>query len=316
MNKIITFLLLFSAAHSWAFKLNVGPKSIYNLDERELISSSTESKIKELSKSVGLIFYKDDLVDINNVEKNSTILSPLLTEKPPIGANYCPSEKFADHHAYKKACTGFLIAKDIVITAGHCFRSKNDCHRKAITFEATIENEDGRGFKILNSEIYTCEKIIAQEYDQSETLVDYAIIKLDRKTNRVPLKFRQAKSIEDNAAVFMIGHPLGLPKTFSSNARVLENTTDIYFKTTLDSFHGNSGSPVFNSKNFWVEGVMVRGEGDEIYNSENKCNRYATYSDADLTKGEGVTRMSAIIPSLFNQLGDEFQSLFDDSQFP
>jgi len=280
---------------------HVVPKSIYNLDDREIITSSTQNEIQKLSTAVGLIFYKDDLINYDTAEKSNAIIASLLTDNPPTGHNYCSSEKFSDHRAYKRGCTGFLIGKDILITAGHCFRSKNDCHRKLITFSATADRETEKGFKVFNDEVYECKKIIAQEYDQQDTLVDYAIIQLDRKTGILPLKFRQAKKIDDHEAVFMIGHPLGLPKIYSHNAFVMENISDVYFKASLDSFHGNSGSPVFNAKTLLVEGIMVRGEIDDDYRPELKCNRNAVYSDEDNARGEGVTRLPVILPALYNK---------------
>lgn len=280
---------------------HVVPKSIYNLDDREIITSSTQNEIQKLSTAVGLIFYKDDLINYDTAEKSNAIIASLLTDNPPTGHNYCASEKFSDHLAYKRGCTGFLIGKDIMITAGHCFRSKNDCHRKLITFHATLDRETENGFKVFNDEVYECKKIIAQEYDQQDTLIDYAIIQLDRKAGIMPLKFRQAKKIEDHEQVFMIGHPLGLPKIYSSNAHVMENISDVYFKASLDSFHGNSGSPVFNAKTLLVEGIMVRGEIDDDYRPDLKCNRNAVYSDEDNARGEGVTRLPVILPALYNK---------------
>lgn len=301
LSYLLILILGFTTSSVVAYT-SIIPKSIYNLDEREIISSSTQNEILKLSSAVGLIFYKDDLINYDTAEKSNAIFSNLLSDNPPAGHNYCPTEKFAEHRAYKRGCTGFLIAKDILITAGHCFKSKNDCHRKLITFNATADRETEKGFKVFNDEVYECKKIIAQEYDQQDTLIDYAIIQLDRKVGILPLKFRQAKKIEDREHVFMIGHPLGLPKIYSSNAHVMENISDVYFKASLDSFHGNSGSPVFNAKTMLVEGVMVRGEIDDDYRPELKCNRNAVYSDEDTARGEGVTRFPVILPALYNKL--------------
>ncbi len=303
MQKL-SFLFLVSLGLNASIALaftHVVPKSIYNLDEREIISSSSANEIQKLSSAVGLIFYKDDLINYDTAEKSNAIVASILSDNPPTGHNYCASEKFSEHRAYKRGCTGFLIGKDIMITAGHCFKSKNDCHRKLITFNATSDRETEKGFKVFNDEVFECKKIIAQEYDQQDTLTDYAIIQLDRKAGIMPLKFRQAKKIEDHETVFMIGHPLGLPKIYSSNAHVMENISDIYFKASLDSFHGNSGSPVFNAKTLLVEGIMVRGEIDDDYRPELKCNRNAVYSDEDLARGEGVTRLPVILPALYNK---------------
>ena len=297
---LIIFILLSYPAYS-KFHFDFGGlKSIYSIDDRLLIDDNTDEKIKKLSRSVAFIFFKDDLVDPNEANNSTTIFSNLLQDDPPYGSNYCPTEKFASHHAYKKACSGFLVTKDILITAGHCFRSKNDCHRKLIAFDVRAEKETEKGFQINNKDIFQCSKILSVSNVNADSDLDFAIIQLDHKADRPTLKFREAKKIEDDASVYMIGHPLGLPLIYTSNAKVLDNSGENIFKATLDSFHGNSGSPVFNSTNDWVEGVLVSGEADEEYDREQKCNHYAHYKDDDVSKGEGVTRMTSILPFLRN----------------
>lgn len=298
--KLTAILFTFITANAFAINLPIdfdgGLKSIYNFDNREMISSSTDQDIRELSKSVGLIFYKKDLIQGQN---DSVIFGNLLSDKPPVGNNYCPDQKFADHHNYKAACTGFLIGKDILATAGHCFATKQDCANKLIVFGLQSDAEVANGFKILNNSVYRCTKIISQAYDSVDTMMDYSVIRLDRKTDLPVLKIRTKDRISDEDSVFMIGHPLGLPLIWSKEAAVADNSNDVYFKTTLNSFHGNSGSPVFNTKTHLVEGIMVRGESDEQYDEVRQCNRYAVYTTDDHEKGEGATRIKAVIPFIY-----------------
>jgi V8-like Glu-specific endopeptidase len=311
--KVIIIFLTFIVSNQLLAKFTfpVDVKSIYEVDDRELITRESPAHIQKLSESVAMIFSEDDLIDKDIANKEATILASTLSEKPPMGHNFCSSERFATHHAYKRGCSGFLIGKDILVTAGHCFRSKNDCHRKLIAFSVADSTEVQKGFRIKNEDLYSCSKIIAQAYDQTESLIDFAVIKLDRKTTRPILKFRQAKEINNDDSVFMIGHPLGLPLVYSKNAKILENNNEIFFKASLDSFHGNSGSPVFNLKNNTVEGILVRGEVDDDYSYDLKCNRYATYQESDLTKGEGVTKITAILPYIFNKFSFEEESLIE-----
>jgi len=60
----------------------------------------------------------------------------------------------------------------------------------------------------------------------------------------------------------MLGYPRGMSQKVSENRRVVKNTDKSFFSTNLDCFHGNSGSPVFNSRNHQVEGLFVRGNGN------------------------------------------------------
>jgi hypothetical protein len=56
----------------------------------------------------------------------------------------------------------------------------------------------------------------------------------------------------------IIGHPKGLPLKIAGNAVVTKQFTDRTFRSSLDNFKGNSGSPVFNSITHEVEGLLAR----------------------------------------------------------
>jgi hypothetical protein len=124
---------------------------------------------------------------------------------------------------------------------------------------------------------------------------------LDRETDRQPLKVRTSGKITTKDQVFLLGHPLGLPLVFSPSAEISDNSNPVYFKTRVNSFRGNSGSPLFNAKTFLVEGILVRGEEDLQFDEINQCQRYAKYLSTDVDfklKGESVTRIKYILPFL------------------
>ena len=66
-----------------------------------------------------------------------------------------------------------------------------------------------------------------------------------------------------------------------------------YFSANLDSFEGNSGGPVFNSNDHFVEGILVRGEDDYIWDDKRDCFKVKKCLDRSCS-GEEVTRISAI----------------------
>ncbi|OQB98875.1 MAG: hypothetical protein BWX80_03903 [Candidatus Hydrogenedentes bacterium ADurb.Bin101] len=68
----------------------------------------------------------------------------------------------------------------------------------------------------------------------------------------------------------VIGHPSGLPKkiAFGSETRVRKNDAQGFFYANLDSYGGNSGSPVFNAEDGFVEGILVRGNTDFVLNGD------------------------------------------------
>jgi len=97
---------------------------------------------------------------------------------------------------------------------------------------------------------------------------DYALIRLDRKVkNHKPLAINRGRGLEKVTPHFVTGHPTGLPFKFVGNARVIKDVdgASAYFGTNLDPFGGNSGSPVFNAETLLIEGIHVRGEGDQPF---------------------------------------------------
>lgn len=285
--------ILISALILLSFSLQAGARilpeqnssqSIYGKDDRSFISSKSSLEMKRLSQSIAMIVSKE-AVEIKFL--SALIKGEILSDKNFL--NLCLDEKFSTHHSLN-SCTGFLIAPDLMATAGHCFLSEDDCKNKFIIFDVLEKNEMKQGYKILKKSIYECKEIVKSDFN-SEVLSDYAVIRLNKKiSDRAPLRLRAKGEIAKGESVFMIGHPLGLPMLATGAARVVENSEDHFFKATLDSFEGNSGSPVFNSKTFEVEGILVRGEDDFAENSEKQCLQYKTYGEAS-GKAESVTKI-------------------------
>jgi hypothetical protein len=93
----------------------------------------------------------------------------------------------------------------------------------------------------------------------------------------------------------MLGHPVGLSQKVASNGFIIENENPVFFKTNLDSFSGNSGSPIFNKKTGLVEGILVRGEGDFITDEVNDCERlHFCPENGEGCQGEDGTRITQI----------------------
>ena len=179
----------------------------------------------------------------------------------------------------------------------------DDCKYYDWMFDYEVDSSNR--FTALNhssENIYKCEKVIFATLTNEN---DYAIIKLDRKvTGRTPLKVRKNKKIELNEDLFVIGHPSGLPKKIAMGARVLKNSDKEFFTTNLDTFGGNSGSPVFNANTLEVEGILVRGRTDYTpdYSKDKSCLRVNTCDNNGLNckefdpdiDGEEVTRITEL----------------------
>jgi V8-like Glu-specific endopeptidase len=293
------FVLKFSPQAGASFfpihsPVDFAPEAIYGKDDRQLIDKTTSKKIQTLSQSIAMIVSEDV---VTTKGSRSLINAKLLTDTD--GVNLCTNEKFAVHHSVN-SCTGFLVAPDLLVSAGHCFMSEEDCASKKIIFNVAAASETKDGYSIPNNTIYECKNIVKSSFD-ADNLTDYSMIRLKTKAaGRTPLKLRKSGSISTRDQVFMIGHPLGMPLVATNNAFVNDVSNAHFFKATLDSFEGNSGSPVFNSKTFEVEGILVRGEDDFVEDSKAQCYRNEVYDQGSAgtpaANGESVSRISEILP--------------------
>lgn len=172
--------------------------------------------------------------------------------------NVCPEERFAEQTTLP-VCTGFLVAPDVLVTAGHCVPNQNACRDFVWVFdylEGTTE--------IPANNVYRCREVLSQR----QTLgifkkIDYAVIRLDRRSDRAPLQYRRSGRASRGDDVLVIGHPSGLPMKIADNATITVTTPNT-FRADLDTYGGNSGSPVFNQQTGLVEGVLVSGAQDYV----------------------------------------------------
>jgi V8-like Glu-specific endopeptidase len=67
-----------------------------------------------------------------------------------------------------------------------------------------------------------------------------------------------------------------------------------YFTANLDTYAGNSGSPVFNKNTGKVEGIIIQGAEDFFYNEENNCIKSQRRSNSHSESYEKVMRITKI----------------------
>jgi Trypsin-like peptidase domain len=202
-----------------------------------------------------------------NVTDNGNGTSTLQTQNFGAANNLCAGERFRDQPT-GAFCSGFLVAPDIIATAGHCVNAGNVTNVRFV-FGFRMRDATIAETIINNAEIYRGVAII--ERQEVGNGADWALVRIDRPvTNHRIVRIRRAGRIGDTQAVHVIGHPSGLPTKFADGAAVRNNQPNAFFVANLDTYGGNSGSPVFNSDTHEVEGILVRGEADFV--QQGNCN--------------------------------------------
>jgi V8-like Glu-specific endopeptidase len=293
MYRLAVLLLLATTANSFATE-NV----VYGEDNRKDVFEVTNKLHLKLAKSTASLIMKRSLNSHHGAffANRTQTLAQSRT-------NVCSSENFADQPTLSH-CSGFLVGPDTMISAGHCYDSAASCSQAVWVFDYQMNNASSINLDMIpKKNVYECERIIKSKYSNGE---DYAIIKLKKKViGRTPLKFRTTGKVSPRTNLLVIGSPSGLPLKVADGGTVLDNTGKFQFLTSLDTFKGNSGSPVFNSKTGVVEGILVSGKIDYVpsrsYDS-NSCTVLNTCSqdgkncssERTIANGEGVTRITTI----------------------
>jgi V8-like Glu-specific endopeptidase len=273
-------------------------RGVFGDDDRKEVKDA--EGFKEFARATAVMIAKESIYDN---EFYSWSLRERLQRQ--FGTNkFDENVKFLDQPAIG-SCTGFLIAPNILVTAGHCINSMEDANKYVWVFDYTSESDfiDGRRLKFNAQNIYEVESIIASKLD-NETDDDYALLRLSNKSNRAPYRFRTSGTVLENGAINTIGSPTGLPLKFSTNAVVVNNSPEKWFKSDIDAFPGNSGGPVFDQNGF-IEGILVRGaveysdgqyRGDYKYDSYCDCVKTIQWDDVDYTAGCQAHKITAVPP--------------------
>ncbi|OFZ80912.1 MAG: hypothetical protein A2583_05635 [Bdellovibrionales bacterium RIFOXYD1_FULL_53_11] len=208
----------------------------------------------------------------------------------------CTNERFYDQPD-GAFCSGVLVGKDLVLTAGHCVESMFGCFMSKFVFGFSVKKQGDNPVSVPAGEVYSCREIVKREQDNHGA--DFAVIRLDRSVaGHEPLEINRSVQVENGTKIVLVGGPSGIPLKIASGARVIDNKKDKgFFVANTDSFHGNSGGPVINAYTGLIEGVLVRGEDDYVFDPALRCKRNRICKDdGSNCRGEDVTRASAFAP--------------------
>ena len=148
--------------------------------------------------------------------------------------------------------TAFLVGKQLILTPAHCI-----CD----SFSGVVSRVKLAGFRVIfgfqmqpsgdiktkfdSRDVYRIDAVWQYRYTRN---ADWAVVKLDREVEgRDPLSLATSQMVSLNTALYMLGHPSGLPLKLTMSGHVQNTSSPHFFEADLDAFAGNSGSPVFAS---------------------------------------------------------------------
>jgi hypothetical protein len=260
-------------------------RAIFGNDDRTELHAVADPGVRAAADAVVA------LVDNNQLDCDASRTTCNLTTAPlsavfegPDG-QLCADEPFAEQPT-AALCTGFLIAPDLVATAGHCIDEPR-CPFTGLVFGFAIGTPGGEA-STSGLETYRCSEVVESvvhygfESDGAfQDAADYAVVRLDRPVpNRAPLVLRREPRVAVGDGLVVMGHPFGLPLKVADGGEV-RSIAGTFFQTNLDISEGNSGSPVLDLDSLEVVGILVRGAQDLAFDEEQQCFHSARYTDAD-----------------------------------
>ncbi|MBB2708424.1 serine protease (plasmid) [Rhizobium sophoriradicis] len=266
--------------------LTAKQKGIYGVDDRRDYYEFGNDLERTLAESVAALF-RDEGVTSNGDGTSNLFTVPLSRSQ-----GVCGGERFAEQPT-GAFCTGFLVAPDVIATAGHCINETNvGTVRFVFGFRMTAAGKTS--LTIPDKDIYSGKEMIGWMLNEGSG-EDWSLVRLDRPVvDRTVLALRTSGRIADNAPVFVMGHPSGLPLKFADGSNVRDNTALTYFVANLDTYGGNSGSPVFGADGV-VEGILVRGGTDYVSNGNCFISLVCPTTGC---RGEDCTRITEVAEAL------------------
>lgn len=279
---------------SSASSFSASSKSIYGKDDRREVSDS-DVLHQQAARSVAALFALDSLA-VDTAGNWILPRTPVLTD-----LDWCPEERFSDQSA-TATCTAFLINDTQMATSAHCVKPDWDdmadglaCNNLAVVFDHRHPAQGG----LETDQVYHCKELAGHFMDPSGA--DWSVFELKRAvTDRPALAFFSEHHIPDGATLSVIGHPLGLPMKVSGNAQVLDQSSKEFFVSDLDTYAGNSGSPVFvrqaGESVLLVAGILSRGAVDfeQVLKDNGQTCQQSRWCDEASCQGEHVTRISEL----------------------
>jgi V8-like Glu-specific endopeptidase len=287
-------------------------KAIYGKDDRKDVNElgtkrddetkeelELEEKAKSWAKSTCLVTDKDNLKLLPDGHYELLTIPYIVGEYHP-----CPKERFASQLRAGN-CSAFLVAPDIVASAGHCFTDDDDAIKEvAFVFGYAIGASGKAPTKFSPDKVYFGQRVLVHANIKGGD--DYGIVKLDRAVTAPGAKVLALNlDPKKDMKIGVIGHPVGLPTkvAFSTETKILD-LKPRRFSSNLDAYGGNSGSAVLD----WdgkVVGILVSGAKDfGLGQTSDGTLCFQSLTNKDAVGAEVATRCNVFVDKIKDG-GDE-----------
>ena len=234
---------------------------IYGEDTRRDLYEVDDPELERLARRSIMAMFSENALQAND-DGSITVRGNTL------GSRYglCEDQRYRDQPA-ASSCSATLVDDDLIVTAGHCIETQDECESKRFVLGYAMNSEDELA-SLTSDQVFSCRQLVLSVNTNS---LDYAFVRLDRAVNPMfaePAPVTQSvEPLAQDEPIVMMGFPSGLPLKIDGGGFVNDPRADVspltYFRATVDAFGGNSGSGVFNESGEQV-GILVRGETDYI----------------------------------------------------
>jgi hypothetical protein len=266
-------------------------------DDRQDLWQVEDARLTGLADSTVVIF------PANELESSGQGLGAANARPLESREQLCRGERFGRQATVSAhACSGALVGQDLILTAGHCVPDAESCRTQAFVFGFSVTDEpdgieSGDDPLFDRSQVYRCRELLTPPRAAHPDAPDLAVVRLDRSVvGHAALAISRAGAPAQGTALAVIGHPAGLPTKVAAGGQVtsvLEGERVFY--SDLDTFAGNSGSPVFDLRTGLIEGILVDGESDYEEGRLPGC-RVTRRCSTGLCLGEKSTLVSVAAP--------------------
>ena len=160
MKNLISLLLIISTFNVFAETEEANSsriKVVYGEDNRVDVPDYHDAEIRELARSTVALFRSSSLSSIGeliNIDETNFADD----------ANVCSDEPFRNQPA-SAFCSGFLVAPDKIVTAGHCITTESACRSVKFIFDYAKNSAGSINTSFSSDQVYSCQEILGHKLE-------------------------------------------------------------------------------------------------------------------------------------------------------